>query len=78
MVKGESLYSYGMRPLMYSKKEAVFQNLGWQRFGADITYQPNRKRVGEFYSLSFTTTFKYENDSVYIANCYPYTYTECV
>ena len=75
MVKGDSLFSHGMRPLLYSKKEAEFQNNGWQRFGSDITYMPHKKKL-DYFALSFTTTFKFENDSVYIAACYPYTYSD--
>jgi hypothetical protein len=48
MVKGEALYSHGMRPLLYSKKEAEFQSIGWQRFGNDISYLQNRKRPDYF------------------------------
>ena len=71
-----------MKPLMYSKKETEFTNIGWYRFGSDLIYYPSKKRGGEkgsqdLYSLSFSTAFKYDNDSVYIANCYPYTYTDC-
>ena len=82
LVKSDSLYSCGMKPLMYSKKEAEFTNTGWYRFGADLIYFPSKKRGGErgnqdLFSLSFTSTFKYDNDSVYIANCYPYTFSDC-
>jgi Cytosolic carboxypeptidase N-terminal domain len=46
LLKSESLYSSGMKPLMYSKKEAEFQTIGWQRFGADITYYPTLSHAG--------------------------------
>lgn len=29
-----------------------------------------------FYTLSFSYTFKYENDTVYFSQCYPYTYSD--
>jgi hypothetical protein len=29
-----------------------------------------------FYSLTFTMQFAHENDTVYIAHCYPYTYSD--
>jgi len=29
------------------------------------------------YTLSFKIQFKYDNDSVYFAYCYPYTYSDC-
>lgn len=77
-MKSDSLYTQGMKPMIYSKKEAEFQTIGWQRFGSDIGYYPSKKKSStcDFFTLSFTTTFKYEHDSVYIANCYPYTYTD--
>ena len=31
----------------------------------------------EQYTLSFKVQFKYDNDDVYFAYCYPYTYSEC-
>ncbi len=54
--------------------------MGWYRFGIDVVYFASKKRPGssaEFYTLSFVTSFKYDNDSVFIANCYPYTYSDC-
>jgi len=38
--KGESLYSVGMRPLLYSVKDAQ-RNLGWRRCGDNIAYYRN-------------------------------------
>jgi hypothetical protein len=66
---------------MYSKKEAEFTSIGWYRFGSDILYCPSKRRGGErgsqdLFTLSFSSQFKYEGDSVYIANCYPYTFTD--
>lgn len=37
----------------------------------------NQKEPSNFYTLSFKFTLKFDNDEVYIAMCYPYTYTEC-
>lgn len=31
-----------------------------------------------YYSLTFTDTFKYDNDSIYYAHCFPFTYSDLV
>ena len=54
--------------------------IGWFRGGANIAYYENQlargsSRQKNFYTLSFTTTFQHDNDTVYFAYCYPYTYT---
>lgn len=56
--------------------------MGWYRFGMDVVYYPSKRKPGssittETFTLSFVTAFKYDNDSVFIANCYPYTYSDC-
>ena len=38
MIKPDSLYNHGMRPLMYSKKETEYKGSGWRRDGSDIMY----------------------------------------
>lgn len=35
------------------------------------------KEQANFYTLSFKFTVKHDNDEVYIAMCYPYTYSDC-
>lgn len=35
-----------------------------------------RKTVGNYYTLTFSIKFPYENDTVYFAHCYPYTYSD--
>lgn len=70
-----------MRPLLYSKKEAESETgLGWQRDGQNITYFQNhmkKKGGGFYYTLTFSVNFKYDDDDVYFAHCYPYTYSDC-
>lgn len=34
--------------------------------------------IQQFYTLSFKFTLKHDDDVVYIAMCYPYTFTDCV
>jgi len=68
MMKPDSLYNHGMRPVAYSEIEAKRSGKGWYRGGADICYYQNsmkRKNAGYY-------------DVVYLAHCYPYTYTDLV
>ena len=78
LTKPDSLYNYGMRPLIYSEKEAALDGTGWQRRGEDICYYQNhiKRRQGSYYSLTFKLHCKYPDDPVYAAYCYPYSYTD--
>jgi len=38
---------------------------------------PNLKEPNNLYTLSFKVSFKHDQDTVYVAMCYPYTYTDC-
>ena len=79
MLKPDSLYNHGMRPLMYSEYEAKKNGKGWFRGGQNICYYQNtmkRKTSGFYFTLTFEVTFSYKNDCVYFAHSYPYTYTD--
>lgn len=76
-----------MKPLVYSERSAQQKNLGWHREGFnDICYYTTnmkRKNGGYYSSLAFTVKFDRKHalisddfDTVYIAHCYPYTYTQ--
>ena len=82
LIKPDSLYNHGMKPLVYSKKEAELKKNGWHRSGHEIKYYPSKKRAiasaQVFYTLSFTVEFAYEQDQVFFAHCYPYTYSDCI
>ena len=74
MCKPESLCS-GMRPLMWSTKEAKFNNLGWHRCASNVAYYPNgiarKDKNGQlssrcFYTLSFRLTFAHDKDEVFL------------
>jgi hypothetical protein len=81
MMKPDSLYNHGMRPVVYSEIEAKRSGKGWYRGGADICYYQNsmkRKNAGYYYTLTFSMQFDHDNDVVYLAHCYPYTYTDIV
>jgi hypothetical protein len=77
--KPDSLYNEGMKILCYSEKKARLKKVGWYRSGQEICYFCNslKKKNGTFfYSLTFQMKFDYDYDTVYMAHCYPYTYTQ--
>ena len=78
MLKPDSLYNHGMRPLLYSTKAAQEKRVGWCRAGTDICYFQNRipRRTSFYYTMTFSLKFEYDNDTVYLAYCYPYSYTD--
>ncbi|XP_045593717.1 uncharacterized protein [Procambarus clarkii] len=90
LTKGDSLYNHGMRPLMYSSREAEQHGVGWRRCANNIIYFKNHDSSdnacydsddeGEddapSYTLTFNVTFPHDNDTVYIAHCYPYSYSD--
>lgn len=43
-MKPDSLYSKGMKPLLYSVKEAENGQLGWYRDGFNIAYYQNSRK----------------------------------
>ncbi|XP_045763673.1 cytosolic carboxypeptidase Nna1-like [Maniola jurtina] len=79
--KPESLYNEGMRPLLYSTKDAQLHSIGWRRCGDNIAYYKNDSTCEEeeqypSYTLTFNIEFPHTDDAVYIAHCYPYTYSD--
>ncbi|XP_075131409.1 cytosolic carboxypeptidase 3 [Leptodactylus fuscus] len=77
-MKPTSLYSHGMRPLMYSETDANTRDVGWRRIGDEIKYYKNRPGAADrqnYYSLSWTFRFPHTGDTCYFAHCYPYTYS---
>ncbi|XP_046456232.1 cytosolic carboxypeptidase 2-like isoform X2 [Daphnia pulex] len=75
--KADSLYLEGMKPLMYSEKRADAEGIGWTRCGTRIAYYRNDNVEGTnpTHTLSFTLEFPHSDDTVYLAYCYPYTYS---
>ncbi|KAE8613341.1 hypothetical protein XENTR_v10007674 [Xenopus tropicalis] len=75
--KPASLYSRGMRPLIYSELEAKSRGIGWHRTGENIKYYRNNlDQDGQsLFSLSWTFCFPHSMDTCYFAHCYPYTYS---
>ncbi|KAF7663631.1 hypothetical protein LDENG_00205750 [Lucifuga dentata] len=81
LMKSSSLYSKGMRPLIYSERAAMEKGVGWHRTGSDIRYYCNSNQTTKdnnngavtLYSLTWTFQFPYNSDSCYLAHCFPYT-----
>lgn len=60
LLKPDSLYNVGMKPLIYSEKNAKNKGLGWHRDGNDICYYTSnmkRKNSGYYSCLTFTLVF---------------------
>ncbi|TDH09125.1 hypothetical protein EPR50_G00083260 [Perca flavescens] len=79
--KSNSQFNYGMQPVLYSVREALEGRPHWLRTGTEICYFRNhfcpargRKRT-TFYTLTFTITFKHNEDVCYVAYHYPHTYS---
>merc|ERR1719209_416974 len=79
--KPTSLYNLGLMPLVYSEQKAKDKKIGWHRCGENIKYyrsqsaNPDGSKRKQ-YCLTFTISFPYDNDTVYLAHDYPYTYTD--
>ncbi|XP_052763307.1 uncharacterized protein LOC128205605 isoform X4 [Mya arenaria] len=84
LLKRDSLYNYGMRPLLYSELDAKNKGVGWGRTGHHISYSRNimhlhcplLMRGVPFYELEFQMDFPNADDTYYLAHCYPYTFTD--
>ncbi|KAM9808087.1 LOW QUALITY PROTEIN: cytosolic carboxypeptidase 4 [Neosynchiropus ocellatus] len=79
--KSNSQFNYGMQPVLYSVREALEGRPHWVRAGTEICYYRNHfcpargRRKPNFYTLTFTITFKHQEDVCYLAYHYPYTYS---
>lgn len=102
MVKEDSLYNNGLKPIIFSVKNHQRTGKSWFRGGSNISYAKNdykrniqawaqrfhsyiglqretmtkEQKNKTFYTLNFSYTFEHENDSVYFAHCFPYTYSD--
>jgi hypothetical protein len=56
LMKPDSLFNMGMRPLVYSEKNAREKQIGWVRGGYDICYYRNKlkREKGHYYTLTWT------------------------
>ncbi|EKX38029.1 hypothetical protein GUITHDRAFT_89476 [Guillardia theta CCMP2712] len=71
-VKNKSLYNQGLKPLLYSTKDADRKKIGWKRAGSRCVYYSRGNR----YTLTFTIEFDHDRDVCFLAHCYPYVYTD--
>ena len=71
-----------MKISLYSDLIEQNESVGWHKDGYNIKYFQNGLKKGydnqgpQYYTLTFTYTFKYDQDSVYFAYSVPYTYTD--
>ena len=84
MLRKTCIYNHGLKVMVYSTMAAVKENLGWHRDGFNSIYYPNNLYVynnnnaskkRNLHSFSFDYEFRYDNDTVYFANCLPYFYS---
>ena len=84
MLRKTCIYNHGFKIMTYSTLAAAKENLGWHRDCYNSIYYPNNLYVynnnnvskkRNLHSLSFDYEFKYDNDTVYFANCIPYFYS---
>ncbi|KAL4449715.1 hypothetical protein ABPG74_008088 [Tetrahymena malaccensis] len=80
-LKNDSLFNYGMKPVVFSQQDNKQNGNSWSREGFSVSYEKsNILREGSnskyYYKLSFSYQFKYTNDTVYFAHCFPYTFSD--
>lgn len=83
LAKPDSLYNYGMKVLNFSNKLNDIEGTGWHRVGESIDYyQNNFKKDGNprfqrnYFTLTFTHSFNFDDDNQFFAHCFPYTYSD--
>ena len=71
-----------MKVAVYSERLAQDQKIGWHKDGHKIKYYQNGIKKGEnafsqqYYSLTFTYTFQFDQDTVCFAYSVPYSYSD--
>ncbi|XP_063375604.1 cytosolic carboxypeptidase 1-like isoform X6 [Cydia amplana] len=80
--KSDSQFNFGMKPVMYSVKEAILGKPGWIRAGTDICYYRNSYHYASpkshnkcYLTVTFNIEFPHTNDVVYLAYHFPFTYS---
>ncbi|NXG56736.1 CBPC2 carboxypeptidase, partial [Hemiprocne comata] len=80
LAKPTSLYSQGLRPLLYSQRDAQSRGIGWRRVGTDVRYYrgdgEGDPAAPASFHLSWTSRFPHDSDTCFFAHSYPYTYTD--
>ncbi|CAB1120211.1 unnamed protein product [Ectocarpus sp. CCAP 1310/34] len=79
LMKTEAVYNLGMQPLAYSESRAEQEGVGWYRTGSDACYFKNqlmRAGLKPFWTLTFTVQTSFDQDTLYLAHCFPYRYSD--
>ncbi|NWW50479.1 CBPC2 carboxypeptidase, partial [Pedionomus torquatus] len=76
LAKPTSLYGEGVRPLLYSQRDAQSRGIGWRRVGTHIRYYRGGGEEPAPLRLSWSGRFPHAGDTCFFAHSYPYTYTE--
>ncbi|XP_046434949.1 cytosolic carboxypeptidase 1-like isoform X4 [Neodiprion fabricii] len=78
--KANSQFNFGMKPILFSVREAQLGRPGWVRTGSDICYYRNcyqrPTKEKNYLTTSFTVTFPHAYDVCYLAYHFPYTYSQ--
>eukprot|EP00055_Hartaetosiga_balthica_P016386 m.103392 g.103392 ORF g.103392 m.103392 type:complete len:1433 (+) comp9094_c0_seq2:74-4372(+) len=80
LLKNDSLYNHGMQPVVFSQRQYDEKGIGWHRDGDDVAYFKNhipyKGTDRRYYTLTFSYISQYDNDTIYFAHCYPYTFSD--
>ncbi|NWR60416.1 CBPC2 carboxypeptidase, partial [Bucorvus abyssinicus] len=76
LAKPKSLYGQGMRPLLYSQRDAQSRGIGWRHVGDDVRYYQGGGEEPAAFRLSWTSRFPHDGDTCFFAHSYPYTYSD--
>ncbi|EAY20192.1 Clan MC, family M14, Zinc carboxypeptidase-like metallopeptidase [Trichomonas vaginalis G3] len=77
--KKRSIFSSGTKIFWYSEHRAKEQNISWTRGGENYCYgnlPGQKRRFKKRYTVSFTISFPYDDDVIYLAYALPYTYSD--
>jgi hypothetical protein len=82
--KSTSLHEKGMKICLFSRKFFEESGIEWYRGCENVTYTRNNiprnstSKLSYYYTLSFTYSFEYDQDTVFFAYSEPYTYSRCI
>ncbi|KAM3136568.1 hypothetical protein pb186bvf_011371 [Paramecium bursaria] len=82
-LKSGSLFNEGLQPAIYSMKKMnqIIKSgleVDFRQVISEAHFKRNCQSLRKYYQLRFSYTFKHDNDKVYFAHSYPYTYTNLV
>lgn len=77
--KPASLFEEGAQPVLFSRKRHQDAGVGWTHVGFDVAYYSNGGLLPSgkpAHTLSFSLSFEYAEDDVYVAHYFPYGYND--